>query len=117
MTPLGVRNGKIFVLPKLCRGSASTVATTREMIWLGTSNERRSPPLVSDDNASSTLASLSTSAGSAAVDAGAGPDDACAMGCWMTELALAGALDDVAAGGVVEGLVADVSGCMAMRTK
>ncbi|GLQ94294.1 hypothetical protein GCM10007901_32450 [Dyella acidisoli] len=103
-------------MPKPCLGNASTVATTREMIWLGTSSEVRSPPAI-PVNASRTLSSLSTKAGSDAVDAGAGPAAAWAIGCWITEDALAGTGAGAVEATLGDGLAGDSAGCMPRCTR
>jgi hypothetical protein len=71
------------------------------------------------DKASRTLPSLSASAGNGAVDAAAGLDSACAIGCWMigADALLAGATDDEGAGKAAGVLLSGGFGCMAIRTR
>ncbi|GLQ51017.1 hypothetical protein GCM10010872_24660 [Dyella flava] len=77
------------------------------------------PPLASMDNAPSTLASLSASAGKGAVDVDAGVDSACVIGCSIAgdDVLWAGATDDEGAGNAVGVLLSCSFGCIAIRTR
>ena len=113
--PFGTRTGNVNTASPSWRGNASMVATTRAMTCWRTSNEDRSLPPASAASAATTLASLSSSAGSALVEAVAGPVCARSIGCWIgVPAALAGADADADAAGAV---VSGGPGCIALRAR
>ena len=110
--PLAPCRGSICV-PIPLRGNASIVATARGITWVGTSNARRASPPAMAVSESTTLLSLSCSAGKGAVDAAAGPVCACSIGCSTTGAVRADAGAPVSA---TTGAVLPGPGCMPLRT-
>ena len=111
--PFGTRAGSVNVASPSWRGSASMVVTMRAMTCWRTSSEDRSLPPASAASAAIVLASLSSSAGNALVEAVAGPVCACSIGCWIGALAAPAGADADAAGAVVSG----GPGCIALRAR